>query len=148
MRAKLLVGELDLNGLIGAFELYSLRHRLVSRACAPRLFVFIHKNNQLTNGGASPTALLRLREAGKPKRHTRPPAAISFCLPPGGASGKIFRLDERLAPVCVLESVVRTKAGRAGLLKLSRDRRSLHDGNLPRSVSPRSRSSERPLHQS
>src|SRR6266852_2029616 len=61
MRAKLLVGELDLNGLIGAFELYSLRHRLVSRACAPRLFVFIHKNNQLTNGGASPTALLRLR---------------------------------------------------------------------------------------
>jgi len=25
------------------------------------LFVFIHKNNQLTNGGASPTALLRLR---------------------------------------------------------------------------------------
>src|SRR5713101_5102075 len=60
MRAKLLVGELDLNGLIGAFELYSLRHRLVSRACAPRLFVFIHKNNQLTNGGASPTALLRL----------------------------------------------------------------------------------------
>src|SRR5260370_33093903 len=63
MRAKLLVGELDLNGLIGAFELYSLCHRLVSRACAPRLFVFIHKNNQLTNGGASPTALLRLRGA-------------------------------------------------------------------------------------
>ena len=61
MRAKLLVGELDLNGLIGAFELNSLRHRLVSRACARRLFVFIHKNNQLTNGGASPTALLRLR---------------------------------------------------------------------------------------
>ena len=60
MRAKLLVGELDLNGLIGAFELNSLRHRLVSRACARRLFVFIHKNNQLTNGGASPTALLRL----------------------------------------------------------------------------------------
>ena len=63
MRAKLLVGALDLNGLIGAFELNSLRHRLVSRACARRLFVFIHKNNQLTNGGASPTALLRLRKS-------------------------------------------------------------------------------------
>ena len=55
----------------------------------------------------------QLREAGKPKRHTRPPAAISFCLPPGGASGKIFRLDERLAPGCVHElgansDVVRT----------------------------------------
>src|ERR1700687_4702928 len=64
MRAKLLVGKLDLNGLIGALELNSLCHRLVSRACARRLFVFIHKNNQLTNGGASPTALLRLRGVG------------------------------------------------------------------------------------
>src|SRR5260370_2788970 len=70
MRAKLLVGELDLNGLIGAFELYSLRHRLVSRACAPRLFVFIHKNNQLTDGGASPTALLRLRSGGEGRNRT------------------------------------------------------------------------------
>ena len=61
VRAKLLIGELDLDGLIGAFELNSLRHRLVSRACAPRLIGFIHKNNQSTNGGASPTALLRLR---------------------------------------------------------------------------------------
>ena len=36
----------------------------MSRACARRLFVFIHKNNQLTNGGASPTALLRLKGYG------------------------------------------------------------------------------------
>src|SRR6266436_3294355 len=60
MRAELLVGELDLNGLIGAFELNFGRHRLVSRACAHRLIGFVHKNNQSTNGGSSPTALLRL----------------------------------------------------------------------------------------
>ena len=34
MRAELLVGELDLDGLIGALELNFRRHRLVSRACA------------------------------------------------------------------------------------------------------------------
>ena len=60
MRAELLVGELDLDGLIGTFELNFRCHRLVSRACARRLIGFIHKNNQSTNGGASPTALLRL----------------------------------------------------------------------------------------
>src|SRR5882757_10163203 len=60
VRAELLVGELDLDGLMGAFELNSRCHRLVSRACARRLIGFIHKNNQSTNGGASPTAWLRL----------------------------------------------------------------------------------------
>jgi len=61
VRTELLVGEFDLDGLIGAFELNSRCHRLVSRACAHRLLVFLHKDNQLTNGGSSPTALLRLR---------------------------------------------------------------------------------------
>jgi len=63
VRAELLVSELDLNGLIGAFELNFRCHRLVSWACARRLIGFIHKNNQSTNGGLSPTALLRLRAA-------------------------------------------------------------------------------------
>src|SRR4051794_16945466 len=63
MRAKLLVGKLDLDGLIGTFELNCWCHRLVRRACARRLIGFIHKNNQSTNGGASPTALLRLSAA-------------------------------------------------------------------------------------
>ena len=58
----LLVSELDLNGLIGGFELNFRCHRLVSWAWARRLIGFIHKNNQSTNGGLSPTALLRLRE--------------------------------------------------------------------------------------
>ena len=62
MRAELLVGELDLNGLMGGFELYFRCHRLVSWACACRLIGFIHKNNQSTNGGLSPTALLRLSD--------------------------------------------------------------------------------------
>src|SRR5205807_2702863 len=61
VRAQLLVGELDLNGLIGAFELNSLAHRLVSRAFAHTWLVFLHKNNQPTNGGLNSTALLRLR---------------------------------------------------------------------------------------
>src|SRR5438552_11959304 len=61
VRAELLVSELDLNGLIGGFELNFRCHRLVSWACARRLIGFIHKNNQSTNGGLSPTALLRLR---------------------------------------------------------------------------------------
>ena len=60
VRAELLVSELDLNGLIGGFELNFRCHRLVSWACARRLIGFIHKNNQSTNGGLSPTALLRL----------------------------------------------------------------------------------------
>src|SRR5439155_14037158 len=60
VRAELLVSELDLNGLIGAFELNFRCHRLVSWACARRLIGFIHKNNQSTNGGLSPTASLRL----------------------------------------------------------------------------------------
>src|SRR5436309_10539505 len=60
VRAQLLVGELDLNGLIGAFELNSLAHRLVSRAFAHTWLVFLHKNNQPTNGGLNSTALLRL----------------------------------------------------------------------------------------
>ena len=34
VRAELLVGELDLNGLVGALELNLGRHRLVSRVCA------------------------------------------------------------------------------------------------------------------
>lgn len=33
VRAELLVGELDLNGLMGALELNLRCHRLVSRAC-------------------------------------------------------------------------------------------------------------------
>src|SRR2546425_10057362 len=61
VRAELLVSELDLNGLMGGFELNFRCHRLVSWACARRLIGFIHKNNQSTNGGLSPTALLRLR---------------------------------------------------------------------------------------
>src|SRR2546426_289233 len=60
VRAELLVSELDLNGLMGGFELNFRCHRLVSWACARRLIGFIHKNNQSTNGGLSPTALLRL----------------------------------------------------------------------------------------
>src|SRR6266404_6325356 len=60
MRTELLVAELDLDGLIGTFKLNFRCHRLVSRACARRLIGFIHKNNQSTNGGLSPTALLRL----------------------------------------------------------------------------------------
>ena len=62
MRAELLVGKLDLDGLIGTFKLNSRCHRLVSRACARRLIGFIHKNIQSTNGGASPTASLRLSD--------------------------------------------------------------------------------------
>src|SRR5882724_11153092 len=61
MRAELLVGKLDLDGLIGTFKFNSRCHRLVSRACARRLIGFVHNNNQSTNGGANPTALLRLR---------------------------------------------------------------------------------------
>ena len=34
MRAELLIGELNLDGLIGALKLNLGRHRLVSRACA------------------------------------------------------------------------------------------------------------------
>src|SRR5216684_4207883 len=72
VRAELLVGELDLDGLMGAFELNLWCHRLVSRACARRLIGFIHKDNQSTNGGLSPTALLRLSASRKLNRR--------FCL--------------------------------------------------------------------
>src|SRR6266567_7217930 len=74
VRAELLVGELDLNGLIGGFELYFRCHRLVSWACARRLIGFIHKNNQSTNGGLSSTALLRL--SGPTANRTRAPAHV------------------------------------------------------------------------
>src|SRR5437899_12239486 len=71
VRAELLVSELDLNGLIGGFELNFRCHRLVSWACARRLIGFIHKNNQSTNGGLSPTALLRLRTCSVKNQKTR-----------------------------------------------------------------------------
>ena len=57
-RAKLLVGQLDLNGLIGTFKLDSGE----SGAC-PRLNGFLHKKQSIhksINGGTCPTALLRL----------------------------------------------------------------------------------------
>jgi hypothetical protein len=40
LRTELLVGELDLDGLIGSFELNLRCHRLVNRACARRLRCF------------------------------------------------------------------------------------------------------------
>ena len=61
MRAEFLIRKLDLNGLTGTFELNFRGHRLVSRARARDLIDFLHKNNQHTNGGSSPTAWLRLR---------------------------------------------------------------------------------------
>src|SRR5258707_14329051 len=73
VRAELLVGELDLDGLMGAFELNLRCHRLVSRACARRLIGFIHKNNQSTNGDLSPTALLRLRAVSSSRVRERCP---------------------------------------------------------------------------
>src|SRR5437867_7956029 len=62
VRAELLVGEFDLDGLIGTLELNFRCHRLVSRACARGLIGFVHTNDQPTDGGVSPTASLRLRD--------------------------------------------------------------------------------------
>ena len=61
VRAALLVGELDWNGLLGALALNFRRSCLVSVAWARRLIGLIHKNNPSTNGGASPTGWLRVR---------------------------------------------------------------------------------------
>src|SRR5829696_3342300 len=79
VRAELLVGELDLNGLVGGLELNFGRHRLVSRACARRLIGFIHKNNQSTNGGFSSTAWIRLSKPTSRNRHNpgRPAGALA-----------------------------------------------------------------------
>ena len=56
MGAEFLIGKLDLNGLVGALELNLGCHRLVNWACVRGLIGFVHKNNQSTNGGTSPTS--------------------------------------------------------------------------------------------
>src|SRR2546428_2226379 len=85
VRAELLVSELDLNGLMGGFELNFRCHRLVSWACARRLIGFIHKNNQSTNGGLSPTALLRLSVV-RARLYHDPTATAMTLVRPGGTS--------------------------------------------------------------
>src|SRR5437764_1313029 len=103
VRAQLLVGELDLNGLIGAFELNSLAHRLVSRAFAHTWLVFLHKNNQPTNGGLNSTALLRLRPSRvSPGSRLAPPVTRErdrFPLPHPLSQVQLWRGTHQILPL-------------------------------------------------